>query len=137
MLGKCLCGEIEFEFTPVDGVAMNCYCSICRRSHGAAYATQLISSKDSLQYKNGAELVKEYSSSEHGVRVFCSNCGSRLMNYAKSHSNYMSVALSCVNSEHNISPVANVQVGSKAVWVNPDPEIESFDEFPADINKYM
>lgn len=135
--GKCLCGEVEFEFEPVDGVAMNCFCSICRRSHGADYATQLISTKSSLKIIKGREWLKEYSSSEFGVRAFCSNCGSRLMNYAKVHSNYMSVALPCVVTEHTILPVVNVQVGSKAHWVTPNTQLESFGEFPPDIHKYM
>ena len=137
MQAKCLCGDVEFEFEPVDDMAMSCFCSLCRRSHGADYATQLISNKETLKITKGEELITEFSSSEFGVRAFCSKCGSRLMNYAKAHSNYMSVALSSVVSEHNISPAANVQVGSKAAWVNPNPDIKSFDEFPPDIGKYM
>ena len=137
MIGRCLCGQIEFEFEPRDGVAMNCHCSMCRRAHGAAFASMLLSSKDSLKFIKGSEALKEYYSSEFGVRAFCSECGSRLMNYAKSHSNYMSVALSAVVDECGIKPAANVQVGSKASWYTPAEDIPAFEEFPPDIGKYF
>lgn len=137
MKGKCFCGEIEFTFEPIDNVAMNCHCSICRRSHGADYATQLISRKDSLRLLSGGSRLSEYSSSEHGVRAFCSSCGSRLMNYAKSGSNYLSVALSAVVGEHEVAPSANIQVASKAPWVNLDEALPSFAGFPEDIHKYI
>lgn len=137
MKGKCLCGKIAFTFEPFDGVALNCHCSICRRSHGADYATFIISRKSSLKFMSGEKELKEYSSSEFGVRAFCGHCGSRLMNYARSGSNYMSVALSAVEDDHGVIPSANVQVASKAPWVKPNGSVPSFAQFPEDINKYM
>lgn len=137
MIARCLCEKIEFEFEPSDGAAMNCYCSICRRSHGADYATQVLSKKSSLKFIKGQALLSEYSSSDMGVRAFCSCCGSRLMNYAKRGSDYMSVSLSAVSSEHSIKPCANVQVASKAPWVSHAPDIPSYEIFPDDIYKYM
>ncbi len=35
MLGKCLCGKIEFEAQEIPGMVFNCHCSRCRISHGA------------------------------------------------------------------------------------------------------
>jgi len=137
MQARCLCGCIEFEFQPTDGVVMNCYCSICRRSHGAGYVSQIMSSKDSLVFKKGQEFLSEYQSSKYGIRAFCSQCGSRLMNYASMGSRYMSVALTAVSEPHQLKPSANVQVASKAEWVCLAPDIENFDEFPSDIQKYM
>lgn len=137
MKAQCLCGNIAFEFDVETPVVMNCFCSICRRSHGAAYATQLMSKKSSLVFTQGQELLKEYASSEHGIRAFCSTCGSRLMNYAKRGSDYMSVSLSAVSDTHSVKPCANVQLASKAAWVEPDPSIDSFDVLPPDILQYL
>ena len=137
MKAKCLCGQIEFDFTADKGVAMSCYCSLCRRAHGADYATQLISKKSSLKFIKGETLLTEYASSDNGIRGFCSCCGSRLTNYARAGSDYMSVALACVTTEHHIEPIANVQVASKAEWVSPNEQVDSFDVFPPDIHKYF
>ncbi|MET0356503.1 MAG: GFA family protein [Cellvibrio sp.] len=136
MTGKCLCGNIEFEFDPMKRVAMNCHCSRCRVSHGAAFATQLFSSKSSLVFKKGREHIKEFESTG-GIRAFCSNCGSRLMNYAKSGNGYLSVALSCVQEPHNIKPIANAFVGSKAPWYTPAENIPQFEAMPAGVADYL
>lgn len=138
MTGKCLCGAIEFKFTPKENIAFNCFCSICRRSHGADYATQIPSSKSSLVFISGKDHLTEYKSSQYGNRAFCKTCGSRLMNYADTGiSDYMSVSLSCVSANHEIKPAANFQVASKAAWVNPDQGIPSYAKFSDDIAKYM
>lgn len=138
MTGKCLCGGIEFTFTPKDHIAFNCFCSMCRRSHGADYATQIPSSKSSLVFISGKEYLTEYKSSKYGNRAFCKECGSRLMNFADSNiSDYMSVSLSCVTSAHTITAAANFQVASKADWVIPDARIPSYAQFSDDIVKYM
>jgi len=137
MQAKCLCGKIQIKFKTNHDVAMNCYCSICRRSHGAGYATQLMASKKSLEFVSGQSLLSEYSSSEMGIRAFCSHCGSRLMNYAKQGSDYMSVALSAVIDEHAIKPCANVQTGSKANWVELNQAVPCYEQFPDDMSKYL
>lgn len=137
MKGKCLCGKIEFEFEPTDGVAMNCYCTVCQRSHGAAHATQVMSSKKTLRFISGKEYLTEYQSSKYGIRAFCSCCGSRLMNYASESGNYMSVCLAAVSDEHEIQASANIHIASKAKWTEPVADIPCFDGFPSDIKKYL
>ena len=37
--GSCLCGTVRFEITGPFAGAGHCHCSICRKSHGAAFAT--------------------------------------------------------------------------------------------------
>ena len=140
MKGQCLCEKIKFEFDERDEIAMNCHCSVCRRSHGSAYATQLLSSKKSLKITQGKEYLKEYHSPK-GIRAFCSCCGSRLMNYVadnnKYDSDYMSVALSAVVSEHNIKPCNNIFVGSKAPWVDIEINETNYEGYPDDVAKYL
>ena len=106
--GSCLCGKIKFEAEERPGKIFNCYCSICRKSHGAAFATQVFVKGETLRILKGEEFLKEYFSGR-GYRAFCSNCGSRLMNYAKDKSLYLSVALSSIDSGFEGRPVADVK----------------------------
>ncbi|MBI3562857.1 MAG: GFA family protein [Gammaproteobacteria bacterium] len=80
--GSCLCGAIEYEVEEIPGKIYNCHCSQCRKSHGAAFATQVFARGATLRFIKGEELLKEYRQVPgHGViRAFCSKCGSRLMN---------------------------------------------------------
>ena len=94
---SCLCGEIEFEIMENPEMTFNCHCSRCKKSHGSAFATQVIADRSSLKFIKGEELLSEFESTT-ATRTFCSKCGSRLMNYAKGGENYLSVALSAINS---------------------------------------
>lgn len=133
MTGRCLCGGIEFEAEEIAGMVFNCHCSRCRRAHGAAFATQAFAVRSSLTFKKGRELLHEYDSSAEGIRAFCSNCGSRVMNYAKNNGNYLSVAIACLDSGYRGKPVAHAFVASKADWHEPSRDIPSFNEIPGGV----
>ncbi|MCJ8346948.1 GFA family protein [bacterium] len=136
MIGSCLCKKIKFEFDECDKVAMNCHCSLCRKSHGSAFATQLFSKKNSLVILRGKQYFKEYESIG-GLRCFCSECGSRLMNYAKDNGSYMSVALSAVDDEHDIKVMCECFIDSKAKWVKVSDDSAQFETFPPNIADYI
>ncbi|MDH5391836.1 MAG: GFA family protein [Gammaproteobacteria bacterium] len=127
--GSCLCGAIEYEVEALFEKVFNCHCSQCRKSHGAAFATQAFAKGKSLKFIRGEQQLKEYSG-HGGIRAFCSVCGSRLMNYAPDKSLYLSVALSSVDSEHNARAIAHANVDSKAAWHEPSKDIPSFQAMP-------
>lgn len=129
--GSCLCGAIEYEVEPDFSKVFNCHCLQCRKSHGAAFATQAFAKGETLKFLKGAEFLKEYTG-HGGVRAFCSNCGSRLMNYAPEKKLYLSVALASVDSEHAGKPIAHAFVDSKAAWHEPSDDILSYPGLPDD-----
>lgn len=129
MTGKCLCGQIEFTATLIPGRVFNCHCSRCRTSHGSDYATQAFAVRDSLVFKKGQDKLKEYESTG-GVRTFCSECGSRLMNFAKEGGDYLSIAVACLDESYTEEAVAHCFTGSKAAWHTLNQEIPSFKLFP-------
>ena len=133
MRGKCLCGLIEFEAQEIPGMVFNCHCSRCRISHGADYATQAFAVRNSLKFIKGEEFLKEYESTG-GIRTFCSICGSRLMNYAKNRGDYLSIAISCLDSTYQGQAVAHCFTGSKAPWHNPSGDIPSFEGLPNNLS---
>jgi len=127
--GSCLCGEIEYEVELIPGQVYNCHCSLCRKAHGATFATQALARGETLTIKKGAELLGEYQG-VRGIRAFCTNCGARLMNYARDKSLFLSVALASIDGDHNIKPVAHAYVDSKASWHNPSDDIPSYPGLP-------
>lgn len=127
--GSCLCGEIEYQVELIPGKIFNCHCSQCRKSHGAAFATQAFAKGDTLHFTKGESLLGEYHG-ELGVRAFCKACGSRLMNYAVDKSLYLSIALSTLDTPLEEGPVAHAFVAYKAPWHQPASDIPAFDEIP-------
>lgn len=73
--GSCLCGAVQFESGPFDSM-MHCHCSMCRKHHGAMFATFLRAGSDGLRWLSGEEQVVIYPSSARGLRPFCRICGS-------------------------------------------------------------
>ncbi len=131
--GSCLCGFIEYEVEEIPGSIYNCHCSQCRKSHGAAFATQVFAKGETLRFVKGEGYLKEYRQfpGQGGIRAFCAHCGSRLMNYFPDKNIYLSVALSSINSDFDGTPVAHAFVGSKASWHQPSDDILAYDSVPA------
>lgn len=129
MRGKCLCGLIEFTVEEIPEMVFNCHCSRCRVSHGADYATQAFAVRSSLKFLKGEDKLTEYESTG-GMRCFCSNCGSRLMNYAKDGGDYLSIAIACLDSSYKGKAQSRCFTGSKAPWHTPSEDIPQFEELP-------
>lgn len=127
--GQCLCGAIAYRVEAIPEQTYNCHCSSCRRAHGATFATQLFARGETLEFLRGEQLLSEYPT-ELAFRAFCSRCGSNLMNYTADKRDYLSVALSSVQGDHGIAPVAHCNVESKAAWHQPDSALPSFQGFP-------
>ena len=133
VIGSCLCGEIEYEVELIPEKTFNCHCSYCRKAHGAAFATMAFAKGESLKLNKGESLLTEHWNGSRSYRAFCSACGTRLMNYAEDKSNYLSVALSTVDTPVDFKPVANVNLESKASWCEPCEGIPGFDALPDNI----
>lgn len=74
--GVCLCGTVGYEFTAPFELMMHCHCSMCRKHHGAPFATFVAGPFTSFRWLSGEDAIGSYRSSEHGVRSHCRRCGS-------------------------------------------------------------
>lgn len=130
--GSCVCSSIEFEVISIPEMVFNCHCTRCCKSHGAAFATQAFAIRKSLKFIRGQDKLKEFQSTG-GIRAFCDRCGSRLMNYAQDNGDYLSIALCCIDTPHNLAPVANVCISSKVDWCELSDRIPKFPELPSKV----
>lgn len=108
----------------------NCHCSRCRKSHGSAFATQVIADRESLKFLRGQDFLSEFESTS-AVRAFCSHCGSRLMNYGKNGDDYLSIAITSFDSESDFRPIGECFVGEKLDFIKLDPTIAHFQQLPS------
>lgn len=127
--GSCLCQKIKFQAEEIPGVVYNCHCSRCRKSHGSAFATQVFAKKSSLKFLQGKQLLKEYQSTG-GLRTFCGECGSRLMNYGNEGVDYLSIAVSAIDNASNIQPAGECFTANKLDWVSLMQGIPAFTGLP-------
>ena len=126
--GSCLCGGIRFEvdeFAPRTG---NCHCSMCRKFHGAAYATFAEALSGHFRWTAGEDLLKGYTAENATTRTFCSNCGSSLtFSSPSADPELVEIALGCFDDEVPIRPDAHIFVASGAHWATPDDDLPQYE----------
>jgi hypothetical protein len=73
--GACLCGVVQYELSQPTQMA-HCHCSMCRKHHGAPFATFAVAPSATFRWIDGEDAIASYRSSEHGVRYYCRHCAS-------------------------------------------------------------
>jgi hypothetical protein len=102
---------------------------MCRKAHGAAYATVVTAQGEDFRYTQGEELVETYKSSPELDRVFCRVCGSSLA-VIEPKTGEVFVAAGTLDDDPGIRLESHIFVGSKAPWLEILDDKPSFDEYP-------
>lgn len=126
--GSCLCGQVRYE---ISGPLLNvdhCHCSMCRRQHGAAFATYADCDPDDFCWIAGEELVKIYETSPGGGWCFCRECGSTLA--GTDNGKVTSITLGTIEGDPGVKPESHIFVGSKARWYEITDALPQFEERP-------
>ena len=126
--GGCLCGKVRYRVTGPLLDADNCHCSMCRRQHGAAFATYANFKPGEFSWIPAEELVKIYEILPGGGWVFCSECGSTLA--GSDNGQITSIALGTVDGDPGLKPESHIFVGSKAQWYDIQDDLPQFEERP-------
>ncbi len=78
LTGSCLCGGVHYQIGGELKNLSHCHCSMCQKTHGAAFGTYGTVYWEDFEILRGKELIQTYRSSESIVRTFCKKCGSTL-----------------------------------------------------------
>lgn len=126
--GGCLCGGIRYEIGgPLTDVG-NCHCSMCRRFHGAAFATYAKVNAEHFRWLAGQELLTVYETTPGIGWGFCRVCGSSLG--VPAHGKLGDIALGTLDSDPGVRPTEHIFVGSKADWFQITDSLPQHDEWP-------
>lgn len=127
--GHCACKRISFE---VDGDILDfshCHCSICRRLHGAAYATFAGVERSRFRYLAGEADVRIYSSSPRNDRVFCAHCGSPILVDPKTEPARLYLSMSAVEGDPPLPAGYHAWVSAKAPWHEITDDLPQFSKW--------
>lgn len=126
--GSCLCGGIRYELDGPITYVSHCHCSMCRRFHGAAFATYGRVSPGSFRWLSGKELVSVYETSPGIGWAFCKTCGSSL---GMPQDGVLSeVTLGTLIGDPGVRPKEHIFVGSKASWFEICDDLPRHEEWP-------
>jgi hypothetical protein len=111
----CLCGALQYELAQPFAMMMNCHCSMCRKHHGASFATFVAAPFAAFRWIAGADQVARYQSSEQGVRPYCRRCGS-VAPTLMPEAGFAIAPAGNLEGDLGIRPQMHAFVGSKAPW---------------------
>jgi hypothetical protein len=114
--GSCLCGSVRYEIRGPVGRVSHCHCSMCRKAHGAAFATYGRVERSDFALVSGADDIASYRSSPGVIRTFCKRCGSNLQFISDKRPSIFSLALGTLDDDPSVQAALHISVASKAPW---------------------
>ena len=130
--GACLCEKIKFEITLPTKWCSHCHCTLCRRSHGAAFVTWFGVNTDQFRITQGENQIKWYFSSVESQRGFCMNCGSHILFKSIKWPGEIHISLSNMIDPIDRKPAGHTYFDTHVDWVkfndglprNNDPDMK-------------
>ncbi|MFC3607044.1 GFA family protein [Stutzerimonas tarimensis] len=114
--GSCQCGAVKYRIdAPIESLT-HCHCSMCRKVHGAAFATYASVPLEHFHLIEGKDQLGVYHSSPAVTRTFCKHCGSNLQFVDNHDHQSLGVAVGSLDSPLPAPPQSHIFVGSKADW---------------------
>lgn len=115
--GQCLCGQIQYEVSAIEERMAHCHCSMCRKFHGAAFATLGEARAENFRWVAGEDQLKSYIAPNGTTRQFCNNCGSSLtFAPANDTGELIEFALGTLETDIALKPDAHIFTQFGANW---------------------
>lgn len=115
--GSCLCGGVAYRVDAPVNHASHCYCTMCRKQHGAAAGSYANVPSAGFALERGYDLVTEYASSEQGRRGFCRICGSTLYWRSLAEPDAVSVTLGTLDPDYDGPVEREIYTDTKPRWL--------------------
>jgi hypothetical protein len=127
--GQCLCGAVRYEVDgPFDSM-LNCHCSMCRKEHGAPFATFVTAPLAGFRWVSGEDSICTYKTQSGGSRSFCRICGSVTPSFMSSM-NLVALPAGNLDGDLGIKPQSHIFAGSKASWYEISDSLPQHAGFP-------
>ena len=132
MLGKCLCGDIEFSVDiQTDPFKIyQCHCSLCKKQSGSSANSATIIEATHFKWIK-SENIKSWQKETGFSSHFCTNCGCPVPNAFASKYYWIPVGLlEFDNKSVAIEVVANFCLSTKSNWHSVNITSKNFDALP-------
>jgi hypothetical protein len=102
---------------------------MCRKFHGAAYATFAGVFRSNFRWVEGMDALKGYTAENGTTRTFCRHCGSSLtFSSPRAPADEVDVALGTMDGDVPVEPSAHIFVDSAANWTVLSSDLPQYEE---------
>lgn len=128
--GSCLCGAVRWSVDDGAFTRMtHCHCSMCRKAHGAPFATYATAPRDRFRWDQGESRVTWFESSAGSNRAFCAQCGSVVPDGSEQS---VYVPAGCLDDDPGLRPSAHIFASSKAPWHVIEDDLPRYETYSSD-----
>ena len=127
--GRCLCGSLRYEADPPFQFMVHCHCSMCRKHHGASFATLVTVPPAAFRWHSGEANVGTYASSATASRAFCRVCGSVAPHLIPAMGQVI-IPAGNLDGELGIRPQLHIFAASRAPWYEITDGLPQANEYP-------
>ena len=114
--GSCLCGGVKYRISGRVGPMSHCHCSMCRKAHGAAFASYARADAANFAIVEGTELVRTFASSSGVERTFCERCGANLQFLEAQQPDKVWIAAGTFDDDPVVRATYHLYTASRAPW---------------------
>jgi hypothetical protein len=111
--GRCLCGDIQYEYWGAPLKILHCHCESCRRHTASPVATFVCVARDASRLTKGEPVV--YNSSPGVRRKFCGRCGSPISYDSDRNPNQIDFFIGTLN-DPSVAPTFHVFAEEQLPW---------------------
>lgn len=127
--GQCLCGLIEYQVAKLEERMGYCHCSMCRKFHGAAFATLGEAKVQNFSWVSGESYLKSYIAPIGTTRKFCANCGSSLVFVPSDDAGeFVEFSLGTLDTDIDVKPDAHIFTRFVAGWYEISDDLPRYPE---------
>jgi hypothetical protein len=127
--GHCLCGTVRYEVDGPFETMMNCHCSMCRKHHGAPFATFVGAPLAGFRWISGQDAIETFKTESGSSRSFCGTCGSVTPMLLEAAGVALCPA-GTLEGELGIKLQSHLFAGSKAPWYDITDALPQYEAFP-------
>jgi hypothetical protein len=111
--GRCLCGDIRYEYRGDPVATLHCHCESCRRHTSSPVATFVCVAKASFRFISGTPTV--YASSPGVRRMHCGRCGSPIA-YESDRHEQIDLYAGTLDDPGAVASTCHVHVAEQLPW---------------------
>jgi len=111
--GRCLCGDIRYEYIGTPVKILHCHCESCRRHTASPVGSFVCVPRESFRFTQGEPVA--YASSPGVTRTHCGRCGSP-MTYTSESNNQVDLYIATLDNPAAIVPTYHVFVEEQLPW---------------------
>ena len=134
LTGGCECRAVRYRIEGPAIRTVHCHCEMCRKGHGALFASHSRFSTDRFTLDAGADALRGYESSPGIRRSFCSACGSQLFFERVARPEIISITTGTLDAGlvpgHPPENERHIFVAHKAPWEKISDDLPQNDEMP-------